>query len=72
MYRVAPTSAITSAITHYGEVELIEPVALKGEPVALDHPIPLGKNPNLKPQGARYASLAEILKARTVDDTLGR
>lgn len=80
MYRVAPTSAIT----HYGEVERIEPYAgadepegkyrlvLKGEPVALDHTVPLGKNPNLKPQGARYASLAEILKARTLDDIFGR
>jgi len=69
-----------SAITHYGEVDRIEPYTgedeeagkyklfLKGEPVVLPKPITLGKNIYLKPQGPKYATLADILKAETLDD----
>lgn len=80
MYRVAPISAIT----HYGEVERIEPyvgsdtaegkykLLLKGEPVALKKPIKLGSNPHLKPQGPKYTRLETLLKARTLDDVFGK
>jgi len=74
-------SAPISAITHYGEVARIEPYTgededagkyyklfLKGEPVVLPHPVTLGKNVHLKPQGPKYAKLDDILKARTLDD----
>ncbi len=69
-----------SAITHYGEVDRIEPYTgedeeagkyklfLKGEPVVLPKPVTLGKNVHLKPQGPKYATLGDILKARTLDD----
>ncbi|MCL4807214.1 MAG: hypothetical protein KJ062_05380, partial [Thermoanaerobaculia bacterium] len=80
IYRVAPTSAIT----HYGEIERVEPytgtdepqgkfrVVLKGDPVALSHPVGIGKNAHLKPQAPRYAALAEILKAKSLDDVFSR
>ena len=80
MYRVAPTSAIT----HYGEVERIEPytgsdrpegkykVVLKGEPRALPRPIGFGKTSHNKPQGPKYASLADILNAKTLDDVFSK
>ncbi len=76
MYRVAPLSAIT----HYGEVAKIEPylggdagegkykLLLKGEPVELPHPVGLGTNIHSKPQGPRYALLADILAAKTLAD----
>lgn len=76
MYRVAPTSAIT----HYGAVERIEPytgddgpegrvrVVLKGDPIALPRPVVLGKHANLKPQAPRYAMLADILQAKSLAD----
>jgi hypothetical protein len=76
MYRVAPTCAIT----HYGEVERIEPytgsdrpegkykVVLKGEPHQLPRPEGFGKNSHLKPQGPKYATLADIKKAKSLDD----
>ena len=41
---------------------------LKGEPVVLPHPVKLGKNVHLKPQGPKYAKLNDILKARTLDE----
>lgn len=79
MYRVAPISAIT----HYGEVKDIEPwigekgatgkfkLTLKGEPIALSQPIGIGANPTLWLQGPRYAALADILKAKTLDEVFG-
>ena len=69
IYRVAPTQAIT----HYGEVDHIEPytgsdqpegkykIFLKGGPAVLPRPVGLGGNTNLKPQGTKYARLADIL-----------
>ena len=70
-----------SAITHYGQVDRIEPYTgededarkyyklfLKGEPVVLPKPVTLGKNVHLKPQGPKYAKLDDILNARTLDD----
>jgi hypothetical protein len=80
IYRVAPISAIT----HYGEVNRIEPytgpdvpegrykIYLKGEPITLERPVGLGRNLNLRLQGSRYARLDEILAARTLDDLFGR
>jgi hypothetical protein len=80
MYRVAPTSAIT----HYGEIERVEPytgtdepqgkfrVVLKGDPVVLPHPVGIGKNAHLKPQAPRYAALAEILKAKSLDEVFSK
>jgi hypothetical protein len=76
MYQSQPISAIT----HYGEVDRIEPYTgedeaagkyklfLKGEPVVLPNPVKLGKNVHLKPQGPKYAKLDDILKAHTIDD----
>jgi hypothetical protein len=76
IYRVAPTSAIT----HYGEVDRIEPytgsdepegkykIFLKGGAVELERPVGLGKNVNLKPQGIKYACLGDILRATTLED----
>lgn len=76
IYRVAPTSAIT----HYGEVDRIEPytgsdepegkykIFLKGGPMALQRPVGLGRNTNLKPQGIKYACLADVLHATTLED----
>jgi hypothetical protein len=76
IYRVAPTSAIT----HYGEVDRIDPYAgsdepegkykifLKGGPVTLPRPVGLGENKNLKPQGIKYARLADVLHATTLED----
>lgn len=76
MYRIAPLSAIT----HYGEVEKIEPyigadagegkfkLLLKREPIELAKPVRLGKNVHIKPQGPKYALLADILKANTLDE----
>jgi len=75
MYRVAPISAIT----HYGEVARIEryvgdggatgkyKLTLKGEPIALANPIGLGGSSVLKLQAPRYALLADILKAKSLD-----
>lgn len=69
-----------SAITHYGEVDRIEPYTgdsvgagrfklfLKGDPKPLPTPVGLGKNPNLKPQSPKYARLDEILEAHSIDD----
>lgn len=80
MYRVAPTSAIT----HYAAIERIEPyvgadepegkfrIVLKGDPLTLAKPVGIGKNTNLKPQAPRYAALAEILKAKSLDDVFGK
>lgn len=76
IYRVAPTQAIT----HYGEVDRIEPytgsdqpegkykIFLKGGPVTLPRPVGLGENTNLKPQGIKYARLEDILHATTLKD----
>jgi hypothetical protein len=78
MYRVAPLSAIT----HYGEVDRIEPytgaepgkykLILKGEPVALPFPVKLGTNSHLKPQGPKYTQLETLLKAKTLDDLFAK
>jgi hypothetical protein len=80
MYRVAPISAIT----HYGEVDRIEPyvgggasdgkykLILKGDPVALPNPVKIGKNSHLKPQGPKYAQLDAILHAKTLDDLFAK
>jgi restriction system protein len=75
IYQVAPVSAIT----HYGEVERIEPykdtgkykLFLKGDPIALAKPVTLGNIPNLKPQGPKYAKLKVIKSASTLDDIWG-
>lgn len=76
MYQVAPISAIT----HYGVVERIEEIKatgkyrvyLRGEPCKLARPVGMGRNRHLKPQGPKYALLAAIKKARTLDDVFGR
>jgi len=79
IYRVAPLSAIT----HYGEVERIEPyvgdagtgkykIILRGDPTALLVPVKLGANPHLKPQGPKYTQLDTILKAKTLDDVFAK
>jgi restriction system protein len=75
MYQVAPISGIT----HYGEVDRLEPfedtgkykIYLKGEPVKLEKPIGIGKNRLLKPQGIKYASFVNIRSAKTLDDVFG-
>ena len=72
LYQVAPVSKIT----YYGEVDRIEPyestgkykLYLKGDPIKLERPVGLGKNPHLKPQGPKYAELENILNANTLDD----
>jgi len=79
IYRVAPISAIT----HYGEVDRIEPyvgdagegkykLILKGDPTALPAPVRLGRNSHLKPQGPKYAQIETILKAKTLDDVFAK
>ncbi len=80
MYRVAPISAIT----HYGEVDRIEPyvgtdvgegkykLILRGDPIALATPVKIGKNSHLKPQGPKYTQLETLLKAKTLDDLFAK
>lgn len=75
IYQVAPESQIT----YYGKVGKIEPfentekykIYLEGEPIRLEKPVGLGKNPYLKPQGPKYTKLSTILKAITLDDIWG-
>jgi hypothetical protein len=79
MYQVAPISAIT----HYGEVAKIEPYTgddlgagkfklyLKGDPVALERPVGIGKKIHVKPQGPKYTKIDDLLKAKTLDDIFG-
>ena len=75
IYQVAPESKIT----YYGKVSKIEPyegtekykLFLEGDPIKLDKPVGLGKNPYLKPQGPKYTKLSTILKAKTLDDIWG-
>ncbi len=72
IYQVAPISAIT----HYGEVERIEPyeggpkykLYLKSAPIELKQPVELGENSNLKPQGPRYVKLNDIIRSKTLDE----
>ena len=72
MYQVSPVSQIT----YYGTVDKIEPygstgkykLILQGDPIKLDHPVGLGKNRHLKPQGPKYAKLSAIKRAKTLDD----
>ncbi len=76
MYQVAPISRIT----YYGKVDRIEPyrdtgkykLYLEGSPIKLRKPVGLGKNPHLKPQGPKYATLKNILSANSLDDVFGR
>lgn len=75
IYQVAPESKIT----YYGKVGKIEPyentdkykIFLDGEPIKLEKPVGLGKNPYLKPQGPKYTKLSAILDATTLDDIWG-
>jgi hypothetical protein len=79
IYRVAPISAIT----HFGEVDRIEPyigtdapegkykVFLKGEPIELNPHVGIGKNIHLKPQGPKYALIETIKRAKSLDDVFG-
>jgi hypothetical protein len=76
MYQVAPVSAIT----HYGEIDRIEPfeeeigkfkIFLRGDPVKLKAAIPLGKKRNLKPPASRYTTIEALRKAKTLDDLFG-
>ncbi len=75
IYQVAPISAIT----HYGEVDRIEPyqdgkkyiVYLKDDSIELEKPIKLGKDVNLSPQGSRYSTLERIKKAKTFKEVFG-
>jgi hypothetical protein len=41
---------------------------LKGEPIELATPVRIGKNVHIKPQGPKYALLADILGAKTLDE----
>lgn len=76
IYQVAPVSKIT----YYGKVEKIEPyentgkykIYLQENPVKLERPVGLGKNPHLKPQGPKYAKLSVIQAAKTLDDIWGQ
>ena len=75
VYQVAPVSAIT----HYGEVDRIEPyketgkykLYFKGRPIPFSPAIGLGVNPHLKPQGPKYARLSVLKTAQTLDDIWG-
>ena len=76
MYRVAPISAIT----HYAEVDRIEPytgadepegkykIFLKGEPKEMEKPIGIGKRVNIKPQAPRYTTFESLMSAKSLDD----
>ncbi len=75
IYQVAPISAIT----HYGEVERIEPyeggtkykLYLKAAPTELKQPVELGDNSNLKPQGPRYIKLDDLTNSKNLDELWG-
>lgn len=69
-YQVAPVSAIT----HIGEVKLIEQyentnkyILYFSEPAERIQKVPLGNNPGKAPQSPRYASRERILKAKSLD-----
>jgi predicted Mrr-cat superfamily restriction endonuclease len=72
MYQVAPISAIT----HYGEVDRIEPyqdskkyiVYLKGEPKELETHVKLGEHVHLSPQAPRYALMEKIEEAQNMKE----
>ncbi|UCH96119.1 MAG: restriction endonuclease [Candidatus Aminicenantes bacterium] len=76
IYRVAPISQIT----HYAEVDRIEPYGdtkkyklyfKSGSIRELEKPVGLGTNPYLKPQGPKYACMNTILSADSLDDIFG-
>ncbi|HEQ97876.1 MAG TPA: hypothetical protein ENO22_00875 [candidate division Zixibacteria bacterium] len=76
MYQVAPISAIT----HYAEVDRIEPykntqkyiIHIKGDPRELRPQVILGDNIYLVPQAPRYAILKDILNAKTLGDVFNK
>jgi hypothetical protein len=71
-YQVAPIAAIT----HFAEIDHIEPygdagkfkVVFKGPPVALETPVAYGDAPSGAMQGPRYTTRAALLAAKTIRD----
>ena len=78
-YVAAYQSQPVSAITHYAPVSHIEPYGEGGkykvvfsEKAKEIGPIPYGDAPMGAMQGPRYASLAELQKAKKLTDVLGK